>query len=113
MPKPLLVKIDQAHHGGRKNRGIGPMPTGRLPMPATVYRIDGVTRDSAGAILGSCVVKLFRTSDDTLAGTTTSDATTGAYLFYAALGRTYYVVAYKAGSPDLAGTTVNTTVVTI
>lgn len=80
-----------------------------LPKPAYNFQISGVTKDSAGAVLGSCTVKLYRTSDDVLLFTTTSDATTGAYQFLnASPFFACYVVAYKAGSPDTAGTTVNT-----
>ena len=71
--------------------------------------ISGVTKDSGGAILGSCTVDLFLTQGDTWAKSTVSDATTGAYSFLVSgNGNDYYCVAYKAGSPDVAGTTVNT-----
>lgn len=79
-----------------------------LPLP-TVLRISGVTKDSTGAVLGGCVVELFRTGDDVRLETVTSDPTTGAYSFSATgLAQDYFVVAYKAGAPDVAGTTVNT-----
>ena len=69
--------------------------------------IVGVTKDTTGAALGSCVVQLFRTPSDTLAAETTSDAT-GSYSFDNPGSGPFYIVAYKAGSPDVAGTTVNT-----
>lgn len=82
-----------------------------LTQPAYDFRIVGITRDSTGAVLGSCVVKLYRTSDDTLLQTTTSDAVTGAYEFRGTSPvLTQYGVSYKTGSPDVAGTTVNTLV---
>ena len=71
------------------------------------YAITGTTKDSTGAALASCVVDLFRTADDTLATSITSDAS-GNYLVPASQYLTHYAVAYKAGSPDVAGTTVNT-----
>lgn len=84
---------------------------GATPLPATRLLISGVTRNAGGGILGSCVVKLYQTSTDQLMETTTSDPSTGAYSFSAVgLSEAYYVVAYKAGSPDVAGTTVNTVV---
>lgn len=72
--------------------------------------ISGVTRDSAGAILGGCVVELYQTLTDLPLQKVTSDATTGAFTFTAAryAPTTHYIVAYKAGSPDVAGTTLNT-----
>lgn len=71
------------------------------------YTITGVTRDSTGAALGSVTVDLFDTASDTIRGTTISDAV-GNYLIDAQIDSTYYLVAYKTGAPDVAGTTVNT-----
>lgn len=76
----------------------------------TQFFISGITKDSSGTPIGSCTVKLFRTSDDLLQQTTISDPTTGVYSFGAVGSANMYVVAYKAGSPDVAGTTVNTLV---
>lgn len=72
--------------------------------------ISGVTKDSGGSALGGCVVQLFRTDNDQFIAEVTSEATTGAYSFSVANDATYYLVAYKAGSPDVSGTTVNTIV---
>lgn len=73
------------------------------------YTITGVTKDSTGAVLGLVTVDLFETAGDVLRGTTTSDAN-GNYLLDGQINNTYYLVAYKAGAPDVAGTTVNTLV---
>lgn len=73
------------------------------------YIITGVTKDSTGAALGSVTVDLFDTAGDVLRSTTTSDAN-GNYLVDAQIDNTYYLVAYKAGAPDVSGTTVNTLV---
>lgn len=91
------------------------VPSNPYPVNLTAlvitYLIAGVTKNSVGIILGSCVVKLYRTSDDVEVQTTTSDASTGAYSFTVLNTSTaYYIVAYKVGSPDVAGTTVNTLV---
>lgn len=81
-------------------------PGAQLPTP--VWIISGVTKDSAGAVLGSCVVQLFLTATDYFISELISDAATGAYEFRVGLGTgPYYLVAYKAGSPDVAGTTAN------
>lgn len=75
--------------------------------------VSGVTRDSAGAALGSCDVHLFITRGDLEVGEQVSDAS-GNYSFSMGGGcETYYVVAYKAGSPDVSGTTVNTIAATL
>lgn len=109
--RPILFLLAFAGLGSKKlGRPAGVVRDwGRTPLPATRLLISGVTKDSAGAILGSCAVALYRTADDKLMERTTSDVTTGAYAFQSVvLGSAYYVVAYKAGSPDVAGTTVNT-----
>lgn len=69
---------------------------------------SGYTYNAAGGILGGAVVQGFRTSDDQFVGQTASDDNG-----YYTLGTPYpsvqhYLVAYAAGSPDVAGTTVNT-----
>lgn len=78
-----------------------------LPFNATNLYISGVTKDSTGAALGGCAVSLFRTSDGALILSAISDAT-GNYSFPILVSGQFYVVAYKAGSPDVAGVTVNT-----
>ena len=92
----------------------------RILVPAHLYAetlhlifraITGITKSISGTPIGGCTVKLFRTSDDAKLATTTSDGS-GNYAFTVTGGATttYYVLAYKPGSPDLAGTTVNTIV---
>lgn len=78
------------------------------PLGNVNFTISGVTKDSGGSALAACVVQLFRTGDDSIVAETTSDGS-GNYSF--TLGGnsgTFYIVAYKAGSPDVSGTTVNT-----
>ena len=70
------------------------------------YSISGVTRDSGGTPLGGVVVDLFLTADDTKIAATVSDGA-GNFSFGATAGP-YYLVAYKTGTPDVAGTSVNT-----
>lgn len=72
------------------------------------FGITGITRDQFGSPLGNCVVQLFRTSDDLIVAEVVSDPT-GAYVITTPFfPDTHYLVAYRAGSPDVAGTTVNT-----
>ncbi len=72
-------------------------------------QIVGVSRDNTGAALASCVVKLFRTSNDALAAQTTSDGS-GNFTFNNPATGPFYIVCYKAGSPDVSGTGLNTIV---
>lgn len=71
------------------------------------FAITGVTRDSNGSILASCTVELFQTGGDIPTMRTTSDAS-GNFSFSNPGSGPFYLVAYKAGSPDVAGTTLNT-----
>lgn len=73
-----------------------------------MLKLRGVTRDSTGAPLGSCIVQGFVTATDAYVGQCTSDS--GGYyeLPTSHAGAQHYIVAYRAGSPDVAGTSVNT-----
>jgi hypothetical protein len=82
------------------------------PMPATVLKITGISKDSAGAPLGSCVMSLFRVDADsgnnlvyTFISNTTSDATTGSYTFNVNRNYNYMVTSNKV---TVAGITLNT-----
>jgi len=95
-------------------------PSRTLPVPvdggswfpqsdwaASNRALTGVSRDSTGAILGSCVIDLFVSGSDQLWARTVSDGS-GVFSFGNPGTGPFYIVAYKAGSPDVAGTTVNT-----
>jgi hypothetical protein len=64
--------------------------------------------DSGSTPVPNAVVQIFRTSTDEFQRETTADQSG----YYEAgtdkVGEGHYLVAYKAGSPDIAGTTVNT-----
>ena len=70
--------------------------------------IVGITKDHTGAVLPGCTVKLFRTSDDVYVASAISNAVGRYVLSTSGDNGPYYVVAYLAGSPDVAGTTLNT-----
>lgn len=77
-----------------------------VKKPRTPY-ITGVTRNSSGTPIGGCVVHVFRTSDDVRVATGLSDGS-GIYLLpVPSFADNLYVVAYRADSPDIFGTTVN------
>src|ERR1019366_9086709 len=78
-----------------------------MPFDAKTRFITGATLDSTGAALAACTVELFRTDTNQVQAVTISDGS-GNYTFTSPGNFNFYVVAYKAGSPDVAGTTVNT-----
>jgi len=72
----------------------------------TPYKIEGVTKTSAGVVLGGCTVILINKDSGQMEQETTSDASTGAYKFFVRDPvTTYFVVAFKAGSPNVFGRT--------
>jgi len=82
------------------------------PIPAVFAygaTISGTTKDANGNALASCALVLYRTADDSIAARGVSDAS-GVYRLGASTALVHYLVAYKAGSPDVAGTSVNTLV---
>lgn len=92
--------------------GAGPRGLGSFAKPfsqPTRYSISGITKDSTGAVLGLCTVKVFDLQSNTHRATIVSGAN-GVYSIdvTSQRGLTFFVVAYKAGVPDVAGTTVNT-----
>jgi hypothetical protein len=71
--------------------------------------LRGVSRDSVGAVLPSATVKAFRTVDDVKVDQAVSGLDGGFVLSVVNLWE-HYLVCYKAGSPDIFGTSVNTLV---
>jgi hypothetical protein len=76
-------------------------------LGAQNIRIQGVSRDSTGVALGTCVIKVFTTANDLLVASTVSDGS-GNWTAYPISQGPYYFVEYKTGSPDVFGTTPNT-----
>lgn len=77
------------------------------PFSTKGRTITGTTRDASGVALAGVTLDLFTTADDVKVASMISDAA-GAFAFDATAAGPYYLVAYKAGAPDVAGTTVNT-----
>jgi hypothetical protein len=76
------------------------------------WTLTGVTRDSTGAALGSCRVVVSETARIAVGQTpivveTISDGS-GNYSVAVPLNTLYQVVAYKTGSPDVAGVSLQT-----
>jgi len=74
---------------------------------ASNTEIVGVTRTSTGTVLASCSIDLFETGSDLVKASTVS-AADGSFTISNPGTGPFYLVAYKTGSPDVAGTTVNT-----
>lgn len=72
--------------------------------------LTGITRDLAEAPLGNCTVDMFKTTTDEKVATVVSDAQGNFAFTIAPVSGPFYLVAYLAGSPDVAGTTLNTLV---
>lgn len=75
--------------------------------------IRGVCKDSVGTPVANAIVQGFVTATDAFVGEVTAN-TDGTYLLGTEQLKTtpHYLVAYKAGAPDTAGTTVNTLLAT-
>lgn len=106
-----MVQTDINDLSGRTviNRGQVGTVVYRSPGAYVNYSITGVTKDSTGAVLPNCKVELFITARDVAIAERVSDAS-GNFAFDMPGTGPFYIVAYKAGSPDVAGTTVNTLV---
>lgn len=111
MPAPMLGPLGSRIRAGSRGGPVGP-PALRFMKPTreqALYTIKGITRDSAGAVLGNCVVDLFyATGDKQRYSSTTSDAD-GAYTFMSGDNvSTFFVVSYKDGGTPVGGTTLQT-----
>lgn len=104
-PLGLLGQSDYdsgwAHRWLKRCRGNG-----------TVKFIMGQCKDSNGNAVGGAVVQGFVTSGDVFVTETACDDKGYYELGTPYPGVGHYLVAYRAGSPDIAGTTVNTLVPT-
>jgi len=90
---------------------VGAAPSYDSPYPVGGVNgrlaIIGFTRDEYGSPLPLATVKMFRTSDDSLQDTFVSDDN-GLYTVTTPFADDHYLVVYKAGPPDICGTTINT-----
>lgn len=106
VPRRVPVMIGQPYRGEAGGNGPPRFVSRRFEITGA-FRLTGTTRDSSGATLGNCTVHLFNSADQEIAETISDGS--GAFTFTAdANSGTFYLVAYLAGSPDVAGTTKNT-----
>lgn len=106
-----VTDSDEYYNGDGDDDGYtarGNYDLSQCDLGVSHYVLSGVTRDSTSAVLPACVVHLMDTATDVLQRQSTSDATTGSYSFSVYYQGPFYITAYKAGAPDVAGTTVNT-----
>ena len=117
MPKPDFVMA--LPPGNKGPVGVRAFVTqdGACPVfPERNLQIAGVTRDSTGAALGGCSVQLFDVISDAPAGPVVVSDANGNYVIPIPKGlsqlqtTTWRLVTYKAGAPDVTGTSVNTLV---
>jgi hypothetical protein len=81
------------------------------PGQQSLKFIKGMCVDASGAALSGVNVRAFRSSDNAFAGYTVQSRQDGSYDLPTNFpGVNHFVDAYLAGSPDTAGTTVNTLV---
>jgi hypothetical protein len=71
--------------------------------------LRGTCKDSVAAPVANAIVQGFVTASDAFVGEVTANED-GTYVLGTEQLKTtpHYIVAYKAGSPDISGTTVNT-----
>ncbi len=74
------------------------------------YFINGQTLASNGAVLTGVLVEGFLTSNNMFVGSVFSNSLGNYTLPTIFASNTHYLIAYMSGSPDIAGTTVNTLV---
>ena len=84
----------------------GPLPTGVAWGTVATYKLEGVTKDKDGSILGNCLCFLFKDNQDntlTYKAYILSNAVTGAYSFAGILDddAQYIVVAWKDNTPHV------------
>lgn len=108
--RSVSARCGQGGHSELQRPGRGAGVPRRNPIfTATIFTgnfgISGVTKDSAGVALPGVSVAVYSQSQQFLAETVSDGA--GAYSFTNIGVGSVFVVAYLAGAPDVAGTTVN------
>jgi hypothetical protein len=71
------------------------------------FAISGTTRDSTGAALANCAVSLFDMQTGAAQYSVVSDGAGAFAIFVGDNATPWFLRAYKVGSPDVAGTSVN------
>lgn len=95
---------------GMDANGYGRWEVSRLGESSSwrPWFIRGQCRDQSNAPVAGAIVQGFLTANDLYIGQTKCDDGGYYQLPTTYFGQNHYLVAYRAGSPDIAGTTVNT-----
>lgn len=109
-------KVGGGLGGGADGDGVvGPVDHGYEPFSCDgdgcqfKNRIKGTCVDNADTPVANAIVQGYVTATDAYVGEVTANTSGGYELMTEQLTSVpHYLVAYKAGSPDIAGTTVNT-----
>ncbi len=104
-PKPMIFALRGL---GDRNGGVfHPLPV-QAETPGQSYKIQGFTKDETDTAIGGYTVYLFNitTGIPVLTAATISDGS-GLYSFTVDSTQLYWVVSYKAGTPDKTGATSN------
>jgi len=94
----------QAINSGQGRGQVGTVVY-RSPGGFANFSLSGTTRDSSGAAIAGCEVDLCQ--GNVVVASLVSDGS-GNFTFLNPGSGPFFLVAYKVGSPDVAGTTVNT-----
>lgn len=112
-PSPGIVAIPGKRFGAPRPTRADVFAVSSKPFRSAGGRLNmtlsGTSRDASGAPLAACRVLIFRTEDNSFVGETASDAS-GAWSVSMMKGGPFFLVEYKAGAPDVAGTSANTLV---
>jgi hypothetical protein len=107
-PLPLVVATSSMR--GSAELRLPPLKKPKVVSarpPPTRPRFSGFSLTNIGGVLSGCDVVLYRTDTDAVVTRFTTGAD-GSWLMNSNNSGTHYLVAYKAGSPDVAGTTLDT-----
>lgn len=114
-PYPKMMNGDPTNDWSEGGESYAWSPYNAREGNASIKFIKGQIKDASGAAVAGAVVQAYLTSTDLtiqnlMVATSMSDGTYEVGTPYA--GSAHYLIAYLAGSPDTAGTTVNTLVPT-
>ena len=107
-PFPICFKNVELARGGIKQLGVGPSWQGKIPLVSPRFSIEGIAKGVDGAALGGATVDLYLSATKVLVDSVVADAQ-GRFIFRTpSAAQFYFIVVYKAGTPDVFGTTANT-----
>lgn len=109
LANPAEPRISRTPSNYRTGRVKQVRPFRSASFSTYTSTISGATKDSTGAALAGVTVKLFVTGSNLFVSEAVSDGS-GNYTLPIDKSGPFFIEAYKAGAPDVAGTTVNSLV---